>query len=175
MRRQSFAYDLGHMFCPGASAGMAKRWVGCTSFSAAICCTVLRPLSASKAIRALNSALWIRLLFFMSLFGVSRPEHTPFPYDPTGSVSPGHITNLPAQHQQPRLQVSSWSLKDPRRGRERVRQNLLKVCPCLVLLFATPIHGMRSLAEQCGFVLLLGIRWKDRDQHSGRVGQSEGF
>jgi membrane associated rhomboid family serine protease len=27
----------------------------------------------------------------MSLFGVSRPEHTPFPYDPTGSVCPRHL------------------------------------------------------------------------------------
>jgi hypothetical protein len=27
----------------------------------------------------------------MSLIGVSRPEHTPFPYDPTGSVSPRHL------------------------------------------------------------------------------------
>ncbi len=39
-----------------------------------------------------NRSLWIRLLFFMSLFGVSRPEHTPFPYDPSGSVSPRHLT-----------------------------------------------------------------------------------
>jgi hypothetical protein len=31
-------------------------------------------------------------LFFMSLFGVSRPEHTPFPYDPAGSVSPRHLS-----------------------------------------------------------------------------------
>jgi hypothetical protein len=51
----------------------------------------LRPFTASKAIRALNSALWIRLLFFMSLFGISRSEHTPFRYDPTGSVYPRHL------------------------------------------------------------------------------------
>jgi hypothetical protein len=96
-------------------------WVGCTSFSAAICCTVLRPLSASNAIRALNSALWILLLFFISLFGVSRPEHTPFPYDPTGSVSPRHLSFRPMGEQG--VNLADLCLPNSSRGtRARLRR-----------------------------------------------------
>ena len=38
--------------------------------------------------KALGGSPWTRLLFFMSLFGVSRPEHTFFRHHPPGSVSP---------------------------------------------------------------------------------------
>jgi hypothetical protein len=51
-------------------------------------CWMMRmPLIASKANRALKSALWNPRLFFMSLFGCP-PERAPFPYDPLGFVSP---------------------------------------------------------------------------------------
>ena len=47
---------------------------GCRLFSAAICCTAFNPLSASSAIRALNSALWFLLFCFMSLLVLVIPQ-----------------------------------------------------------------------------------------------------
>ena len=61
------------------------------SFSAAICWTARMPLIAFKTVHASKSALWIRLLFFMPLFGVS-PQSVPLfltiPLAPLPRASP---------------------------------------------------------------------------------------